>query len=48
MYVVKICNNSGKFVEWERSNFKEEANRERDIVIAEHDFWPEDVIVEEI
>lgn len=48
MYVVKVCNNSGKFKEWDFSYFEEVAQRERKVLIAEHDFDPEDVIVEKI
>ena len=48
MYAVKICNNSGKFKEWDIFSFEDCAQRERDLVIAEHEFYPDDVIVEKI
>lgn len=48
MYAVKICNNSGKFKEWDIFSNLDQANRERELVIAEHDFYPDDVIVEKI
>lgn len=48
MYAVKVCNNSGKFKEWDVSYIEEYAQRERLILIAEHDFDPDDVIVEKI
>lgn len=48
MYAVKICNNSGKFKEWDIFPYLDQAQRERDLVIAEHDFFPDEVIVEKI
>jgi hypothetical protein len=48
MFVVKVCNNSGKFKEWDVFLFSDQAQRERDLLIAEHDFWPDDVIVEKV
>lgn len=48
MYAVKICNNSGKYKEWDVFPFSDQAQRERELVIAEHDFYPDDVIVEKI
>ena len=48
MYAVKISNNSGKFKEWDIFPFLEQAQRERELLIAEHDFYPDDVIVERI
>ena len=48
MYAVKICNNSGKFKEWDVFPFSDQAQRERDLVIAEYDFHPDEVIVEKI
>lgn len=48
MYAVKICNNSGKFKEWDIFPYEDQAQHERELVIAEHVFYPDDVIVEEI
>lgn len=48
MYAVKICNNSGKFKEWDIFLYSDQAHRERELIIAEHDFFPDDVIVEKI
>ena len=48
MYAVKICNNSGKFKEWDVFPFSNQAQRERELVIIEHDFCPDEVIVEKI
>lgn len=48
MFVVKMCNNSGKFKERENIPFLEQAQHERDLLIAEHDFYADDVIVEKI
>ena len=48
MFAVKVCNNSGKFKEWDVFPFEDQAQHERDLVIAEHDFYPDDVIVEKI
>lgn len=48
MYAVKICNNSGRFKEWDVFPFEDQAQRERELVIAEHEFFPDEVIVEKI
>ena len=48
MYAVKICNNSGKYKEWDVFPFSDQAQRERDLVIDEHDFDPDEVIIEKI
>lgn len=48
MYVVKVANNSGKIKEWDRFFELESAQHERNLLICEHDFWPEDVFVEEV
>ena len=48
MYAVKICNNSGKFKEWDVFPFSDQAQRERDLVIDEYKFNPNEVIVEKI
>lgn len=48
MYAVKVCNNSGKFKDWDLFPFEDQAKRERDLVIAEHHFYPDEVIVEKI
>ena len=46
MYIVKITNNHGKLKEWDVFYDEVSANRERDLLISEHDFWPDDVFVE--
>ena len=48
MYAVKFCNNSGRFKEWDVFYYLEQAQRERELLIAEHEFYPDDVIVEKI
>lgn len=48
MFSVKICNNSGKFKEWDIFPFLEQAQHELELLIAEHDFYADDVIVEKI
>ena len=48
MFAVKVCNNSGKFKEWDMFHFLEQAQHERELLIAEHDFYEDDVIVEKI
>lgn len=48
MYAVKVCNNSGKVKEWDVFPFEVQAQRERDLVIAEHSFYSDEVIVEKI
>ena len=48
MYAVLVCNNSGKFQVWDLFPYSDQAQRERELVIAEHDFFPGDVIVEKI
>ena len=48
MYAVKIANNSGKTITWDYFPYKDQADHERDLLIAEHDFWPDDVFVEKV
>lgn len=48
MYLVKVCNNSGKFKEWDFFPYEDQAQHEREILISEHHFWSDDVIVEKL
>lgn len=47
MYVVFVINNSGRRKEWDRFYEPETASRERNLLIVEHAFHPEEVFVED-
>lgn len=46
MWYVKICNSRGLMIIWDKLASKEEAQKERDNLIWDHEFLPEDVFVE--
>lgn len=48
MYRVSIANNSGKTMTWDYFYYEEQAQHERDLLIDEHDFYPDDVFINEI
>ena len=48
MFVVKIANNSGKTVNWDYFPTRAQAERERELLHDEHDFWYDDIFIDEI